>query len=76
MWIFLLFSINELEWLHYLTTFLKSWIHISDNIASLIGTYRITRGGIGIAKEKWYFPLPNNFLDVFAEKDLLGLEQT
>ena len=36
----------------------------------------MTRGGIGIAKEKWYFPRPNNFLDVFADKDLLGLEQT
>ena len=58
-------------------TFLNPWIHIADNIASVIGAYSSTRGDIGIGWERQNFPLFNNYLDyVFTFKDLLGLEKS
>ena len=58
-------------------TFLKLWVHLSDNNAGVVGGHSTTRGGIGIGKEKGSFPLSNNYLDdVFRLKDLLGLEKT
>ena len=58
-------------------TFSKSWIYISENIASVAETYSATRGGKGIGREKWYSPLFNYYLDyVFKFKDLLGLKKT
>ena len=62
-------------------TFLKSWIQISDNIASVIETYSTTRGGtnIGIGEislVKYHFQLFIDYLDyVFTFNDLLDLEK-
>ena len=37
-------------------TFLKLWVHLSDNNAGVVGGHSTTRGGIGIGKEKGIFP--------------------
>ena len=53
--------------------FFKSWVHISDNIASVVGGSQYSYRGYRHSD----FLLSNNYLDdVFAFKDLLGFEKT
>ena len=48
---------------YFSRTFLNLWVHISDNIAGVVGARSTTRGGIDIGKKKAIFPLSSNYLD-------------
>ena len=57
--------------IYFSPIFLKSWVHISDNIAGVVGGSQYNYRGYRLRD----FLLPNNNLDdVFIFKDLLGLE--
>ena len=61
--------------IYFSPTFLKSWVHISNNVAGVVGDKTVLLEGMQVkGRRKGSFSLYNDYLDdVFTLKDLLGL---
>ena len=62
--------------IYFSSIFLKLWVHISDNIAGVLGDRSTTRGGIGTGKKKGIFSPVQKLFRCFDIKRFAWFEKT